>query len=168
MEPKIHKSSFVAKSAVIIGNVKIGKNCGIFPNAVIRGDQNSIRIGYGSNVQDCCVIHTDKKHIVKIGKNVSIGHSAIVHGAVLEDECLLGMNVTILNGVRIRRGSIIGANTLVKTNMDIPENSLVLGIPGKVVKQDENYRKMARRNAATYMELSRKHLEGKYTAYKKD
>ena len=168
MEPKIHKSSFVAKSAIIIGNVKIGKNCGIFPNAVIRGDQNSIRIGDGSNVQDCCVIHTDKNHIVKIGKNVSIGHSAIVHGAVLEDECLLGMNVTILNGAKIGRGSIIGANALVKTNMDIPENSMVLGTPGKVIKQDENFREIARLNAETYIELSKKHLDGKYKTYKED
>ena len=168
MKPEIHKSSFVAKTAVIIGNVKIGKNCGVFPNAVIRGDQNSICIGDGSNVQDCCVIHTNEKHSVKIGKNVSIGHGAIVHGATLEDECLLGMNATILNGAKIGRGSIIGANALVKTDMDIPENSLVLGLPGKVVKQDKKFRDMARHNAETYIELSKRYLAGKYTTYNKD
>jgi len=86
----------------------------------------------------------------------------------LEDECLLGMNVTILNGAKIGKGSIIGANALVKTDMNIPENSLVLGIPGKIVKQDEKFRDMARRNAETYIELSKGYLAGKYTAYNKD
>jgi len=168
MKPEIHNSSFIAKTAVIIGDVKIGENCGVFPNAVIRGDQNSIRIGDGSNVQDCCVIHTDKEHIVKIGKKVSIGHGAIVHGATIEDECLLGMNVTILNGAKIGRGSIIGANALVKIDMDVPENSLVIGIPGKIVKQDENFRDMTRRNAETYIKLSKKHIDGEYTTYIED
>ncbi len=74
----IHKSSFIAPSAIIIGNVTIGENCGVFPNAVIRGDENSIVIGDGSNIQDCCVIHTDAEHQVKIGKNVTIGHAAIM------------------------------------------------------------------------------------------
>ena len=168
MKPEIHKSSFVAKTAVIIGNVKIGKNCGVFPNAVIRGDQNSISIDNGSNVQDCCVIHTDEKHQVIIGKNVSIGHSAIVHGASLEDECLIGMNATILNGAKIGRGSIIGANTLIKTDMTVPENSMVLGTPGKIVKYDENFREIARHNAEIYKILSKNHLSGKYMIYKEN
>lgn len=165
MKPEIDKSSYVAKTAVIIGDVIIGKNCGIFPNAVIRGDQNTIEIEDGSNVQDCCVIHTNKEHEVKIGKNVSIGHGAIVHGAIIEDDCLIGMNVTILNGAKLGRGSVIGANALVKNNMDVPENSLVLGIPGKIVKHDEKFREMARLNAETYQKLSKEHLEGKHPIY---
>ena len=164
MKPEIHESSFVAKTAVIIGNVVIGKNCGIFPNAVIRGDQNLIEISEGSNVQDCCVIHTDKEHKVKIGKNVSIGHGAIVHGATIEDDCLIGMNVTVMNGSKIGRGSIIGANALVKTDMDVPENSLVLGVPGKIVKQDEKFSEIAHLNADIYQKLSKEHLEGKHPA----
>jgi len=165
MKPEIDKSSYIAKTAVIIGDVKIGENCGIFPNAVIRGDQNTIKIEDGSNVQDCCVIHTDKEHEVKIGKNVSIGHGAIVHGAIIEDDCLIGMNVTILNGAKLRRGSVIGANALVKNNMQIPENSLVLGIPGKIIKQDEKFRETALLNAETYQKLSKEHLEGKHPTY---
>jgi len=168
MKPEIHKSSFIAKTAVIIGNVKIGRNCGVFPNAVIRGDQNSIHIDNGSNVQDCCVIHTDEEHRVIIGKNVSIGHGAIVHGAFLDDDCLLGMNVTVLNGAKIGKGSIIGANTLIKTGMNIPKNSMVLGIPGKIVKQDKNFREIARRNAEIYKGLSKNHLDGKYRIYRED
>ena len=165
MKPEIDKSSYVAKTAVIIGDVIIGKNCGIFPNAVIRGDQNTIKIEDGSNVQDCCVIHTDKEHEVKIGKNVSIGHGAIVHGAIIEGNCLIGMNVTILNGAKLGRGSVIGANALVKNNMDVPENSLVLGIPGRIIKQDEKFRETARLNAETYQKISKEHLEGKHPTY---
>jgi len=165
MKLEIDKSSYVAKTAVIIGDVVIGKNCGIFPNAVIRGDQNTIEIGDGSNVQDCCVIHTDREHKVKIGKNVSLGHGAIVHGAIIEDDCLIGMNTTILNGSKIGQGSVIGANALVKNNMDVPENSLVLGIPGKIIKQDEKFRETARLNAEVYQKLSKEYLRGKHSVY---
>ena len=166
MKPKVHKLSFVDKTAVIIGNVKIGKNCGIFPNAVIRGDDNSIEIGDGSNIQDCCVIHCDEEHNVKIGKNVSTGHCAMIHGATIEDDCLIGINATVLNGAKIGRGSIIGANTLVKADMVVPENSLVLGIPGKVTKQDEKFRELARINAEEYRRLSKIHKDRKYQKYK--
>ena len=166
MITEIHKSSFVAESAIIIGDVKIGKNCGVFPNAVIRGDQNSIIIGDGTNIHDCCVIHTDKEHKVKIGKNVSIGHGAIVHGATIEDNCLIGIHATILNGARVAKGSIVGANALVKTDMTIPGNSLVLGVPGKVVKRDKEFVKTARLNAEVYQRLTKEHLDGKHHVYK--
>jgi carbonic anhydrase/acetyltransferase-like protein (isoleucine patch superfamily) len=166
MRPKIHKSSFIAKNAVIIGNVKIGKNCGVYPGAVIRGDQNSIEIGDGSNIQDCCVIHCDDKNNVKIGKNVTIGHCAMIHGAIIEDDCLIGIHSTVLNGARIRKGSIIGANALVTADMEVPENSLVMGIPGKIIKKDEKYKKKARLNAVVYKKLSKTHKQGKHSWFK--
>ena len=162
MKPEIHKSTFVDEAAVIIGKVKIGKNCGIFPCAVIRGDENSIEIGDGSNVQDCCILHVDSEHKLKIGKNVSIGHGAMVHGATIEDECLVGINATVLNGAKIGRGSIIGANALVTANMNVPENSLVIGIPGKIVKQDEKLKEQTLLNAREYQRLSKEHKEGKH------
>lgn len=165
MKPIIHKSTFVDKTAVIIGDVKIGKNCGIYPYAVIRGDENSIEIDDGSNIQDCCVIHVNSKYKTKIGKNVSIGHAAMIHGATIEDDCIIGIHATILNGAKIGRGSIIGANALVTQEMQIPENSLVLGVPGKIVKQDEKYRMQARLNAETYMKLSKEHKMGKHQRY---
>lgn len=164
--PKIDKSSYIADSAVVIGNVKIGKYCGVFPNAVIRGDQNNIIIEDGSNIQDCCVIHTDKEHSVNIGKNVSIGHGAIVHGAKISDDCLIGMNVTILNGAVINEGTIIGANALIKTDEIIPQNSLVLGIPGKVIKQDKNFRKIILKNAETYKRITRNYINGEYRFFR--
>ena len=165
MKPKIHPSSYVAKSAIIIGKVTIGKNCGVFPNAVIRGDENTIKIDDGSNVQDCCVIHCDQEHSVKIGRNVSIGHGAIIHGATIEDNCLIGINATILNGAKIRKGSVIGANAVVTADMEVPENSLVLGVPGKVVKQDKKFVEMALFNAENYQRIAKEHLDRKHIAY---
>lgn len=166
MVPKIHKTSFIAKSAVVIGNVTIGKNCGVFPNSVIRGDENIIDIGDGSNVQDCCVLHVDDKHPLKIGKNVSIGHGATVHGAKIEDNCLIGINATILDGAFIRQGSIIGANALVTADMEVPMDSLVVGIPGKVVKNDKKFSEMIVKNAQTYQKLSNDHLKKRYIHHK--
>ena len=166
MKTKVDISTFVSDTAVIIGKVKIGKNCGVFPNAIIRGDQNSMEIGDGSNIQDCCVIHCDADNPVKIGKNVSIGHCAMVHGATIEDDCLVGIHATILNGAKIKSGTIIGANALVKEGTIIPENSLVIGVPGKAVKQNVEYRKFAQKNAATYRKISKSHLEKKHEYYK--
>ena len=165
MLPVIDKSSFVAKTAVIIGNVKIGKNCGIYPCAVIRGDENSIEIGDESNVQDCCILHVDADHKIKIGKNVSIGHGAMVHGATIEDECIIGINATVLNGANIGKGTVIGANALVTTNMKVPENSLVVGIPGKVQKLDEKLKDIISFNAKEYKRLSKEHKDGKYQRF---
>ncbi len=166
MKPKIHKSSFIAKNAVIIGNVIIGKNCGVYPCAVIRGDQNSIEIGDGSNIQDGCVIHCDEKNNVKIGKNVTIGHCAMIHGASIEDDCLIGIHATVLNGAKIRKESIIGANALVTVGMDVPENSLIMGVPGKIIKNDKKYKEKARLNAEIYKKLSKKHKQGQYSYFK--
>jgi carbonic anhydrase/acetyltransferase-like protein (isoleucine patch superfamily) len=166
MKPEIHKSSFIDKTAIILGNVKIGKNCGVFPNAVIRGDENSIEIGDGSNIQDCCVIHVDKDHKAKIGKNVSVGHCAMIHGATIEDDCLIGINSTVLNGAKIGSGSIIGANALVKAYMEVPEHSLVVGVPGKIIKKNPEFRKQAKENAKEYRRLGREHKDKKHNIYK--
>jgi len=163
--PQVHQSSFIATSAVIIGDVTIGKNCGVFPNAVIRGDENSILIGDGSNVQDCCVIHTDAEHTVQIGKNVTIGHAAVIHGARIEDECLIGIHATVLNGAHICSGSIVGACALVTEGMIVPKDSLVLGVPGKIMKQNPQFIDLIRKNATIYQRLSQNHKQGRYEIY---
>lgn len=163
---KIDKSCFIAPSAVIIGDVTIGKNCGVFPHAVIRADENSITIDEGSNIQDCCVIHTNQDHLVKLGKNVTVGHAAVVHGASIGDDCLIGIQATVLNGATIGSGSIIGACALVTENMVVPKLSLVLGIPGKVVRQDPHFIEMIRKNAEEYQRLTEAHRQGKYPVFK--
>ena len=107
--PKIHESCFIASNAVIIGNVTIEKNCGIFFNAVIRGDDNTIQIGEGSNVQDCCVIHVDSDHKVKIGKNCLVGeYSLIMPGVVMEDNSILGAMSLLTKNKRVPKGAVYG------------------------------------------------------------
>lgn len=165
--PQIGPLTYIDKTAVIIGDVTIGKNCGIFPQSVIRGDQNNITIDDESNIQDGCIIHVDSTHKASIGKKVSVGHGAIIHGAPIKDACIIGMHATILNGAVVKKGSIIGANALVTQDSVIPENSLVLGIPGKVVKQDDSFYDHAIENAETYTRLSKEHLENKYARYRK-
>jgi carbonic anhydrase/acetyltransferase-like protein (isoleucine patch superfamily) len=166
-KPIIDQTTYVHPSASIIGDVTIGKHCGIFPQAVIRGDENSITIGNGSNVQDCCVVHVDEHHSVYVANNASLGHCAMIHGATIEEDCIIGINATILSGAVIKKGSIIGANALVTQDKIIPENSLVLGVPGKVIKQDEIYRKEGRKNAEIYQELTKQYLKDTYKEYKK-
>ncbi len=166
MIPEIHKSTFVHETALVIGNVRIGKNCGVYPYAVIRGDENTIDIDDGTNVQDNCVIHCDVDHSVKIGKNVSLGHCSVIHGATIEDLCLIGINSTVLNGAKIGKGSIIGANALVTTDMIVPENSLVIGVPGKIIKQDIKFSKNNLENANDYKRLSKQFKQRKFVTYK--
>ncbi len=132
---------------------------------MIRGDQNSIVIGDGSNIQDCCVLHTDTEHQVNIGKNVTIGHAAVIHGATISDDCLIGIHATVLNGARIGVGSIVGACALVTEEMVVPKESLVLGVPGKIVKQSSQFVDMSRKNAEIYQNLSQKYKQGIYSIY---
>ncbi|WP_300262137.1 gamma carbonic anhydrase family protein [Clostridium sp.] len=139
-KPKVGENTFIAHSSDIIGDVTIGRDCGIWFGAVVRGDENSIKIGNETNVQDKVVLHGDKEYIVEIGDGVTIGHSAIIHGCKIEDECLIGMGAIILNGAKIGKNTMIAAGTLVSQNKKIPEGVLVMGIPGKIVRkltQDE-------------------------------
>lgn len=159
---KVGEKTYVAKTAVIIGEVFIGKKCSIWENAVIRGDLNYIRIGDESNVQDCCVIHSSPENPVNIGKGVSVGHGAIVHGASIDDDCIIGINATVLDGAFIGRGSIIGANAVITPNSKIPENSLVAGVPGKIIRQDEKLIETIKENAKIYMKLAERYLKGEF------
>ncbi|HDO19636.1 MAG TPA: gamma carbonic anhydrase family protein [Thermoplasmatales archaeon] len=159
-KPKIDPSCYIAPSAVVIGDVTIERDCSVWPNAVIRGDENSIIIGEGTNVQDCCVIHTDERHPVKIGKDVTIGHGAIVHGAEIEDLCIIGMHATVLSGAKIGKGSIVGANALITEDKEIPPHSLVLGVPGKVVREDKGFMEGIKKNADEYKKLAKLYKEG--------
>jgi carbonic anhydrase/acetyltransferase-like protein (isoleucine patch superfamily) len=155
---KVGRDCYIDKSAVLIGDVEIGDECSVWPNAVLRGDLSPIKIGSGSNVQDCAVLHVTYSCPCIIGKNVTIGHGAVVHGVDIKDNCLIGMNTTVLEGSTVGEGSIIGANGLVTSGSEIPENSLVLGVPGKVVKRDEKLMKMILQNAKEYDELRKRYL----------
>jgi phenylacetic acid degradation protein len=132
--PVIHESSFVHPQAAVTGNVVIGKNCYIGPGAALRGDWGQIILEDGCNVQENCTIHMFPGITVLLKEGSHIGHGAIVHGATIGKNCLVGMNAVILDNVQLGDESIVGALTLVKEGENIPARSLVLGNPGKIVK----------------------------------
>ena len=165
--PKIDPSCYVAPEAIIIGDVVVDKGCSIWPYAVIRADLSQVRIGEGSSIQEHCQIHGNPGRPIIIGKNVSVGHGAIVHAAQIGDYVIVGMNSTILDGAEIGSGSIVGANALVKEGMKVPEGSLVVGVPAKIIKQgDPSLREAAKRNAEAYHKLRDAHKRGEFARYK--
>ena len=157
-KPKNSGENWVAPNATIIGDVTLEKNSSIWFNATLRGDIENIHIGEGSNVQDGSVLHTDPGYPLKIGKNVTVGHMVMLHGCEIADDCLIGIGSTILNKTKIGKNCIIGANALVTENKVIPERSLVLGSPGKVVRQvtDEEIEHI-KENARDYVENFKKY-----------
>lgn len=159
-EPEIGENTFLAENATIIGDVKIGENCSIWYNAVLRGDVNSIRIGNNTNIQDGAVIHTlydgsKNPSQTHIGNYVSVGHNAIIHGAIIEDDCLIGMGSTILDNAVVGTGCIVAANALVLSRQKLEPFSVYAGVPAKKVKdvtpeQREEIIKRTARDYCTY------------------
>ncbi len=144
-EPKLHESVFVAHGAVILGDVEIGKDSTVWFNCVIRGDVHWIRIGERTNIQDLCMLHTTfRKHPLSIGDNVTVGHSAMLHGCTIEDYVLVGMQCTVLDRAVVRPYSMIAAGAVVREGFEVPEGTLVAGVPAKVVRElsDEERRKL--------------------------
>lgn len=144
---------FIADNATVIGSVILENNVSIWFNVVVRGDNDIIHIGENTNIQDGSVLHTDAGIQLKIGKNVTVGHQATVHGCTIGDNTLIGINSVILNNVVIGKNCIIGANALVPEGKIIPDNSMVLGAPGKVVKElTETQLKVLQFMSAHYVE----------------
>jgi len=159
---KIAGGCFIAPTAVIIGSVTLEPNVSVWFNVVIRGDNDRIRIGEGSNIQDGAVLHVDPGFPITIGRRVTVGHQAMLHGCTIGDGSLIGMNAVILNGATIGKGCLVGANALVTEKMDVPDGSLVLGSPGKITRTlDAAARKELAERAEEYIEkieLYRKQL----------
>lgn len=156
--PQIDDSAYVAEGAIVIGAISLGVNSSVWHNAVLRADINTIEIGEGSNVQDGTVVHLADDYGVKIGKYVTIGHSAMIHACEIGDECLVGMQATILDGAVIGAQSIVGAGSLVTKGTQIPAGSLVLGAPAKVVRPlNEEERASLKGLAEKYVAVSRGH-----------
>jgi carbonic anhydrase/acetyltransferase-like protein (isoleucine patch superfamily) len=132
--PKISETAFVAPNATVIGRVRLGDSVSVWPGAVIRGDKDLITIEDGSNVQDGAVIHVDLGHPTSIGKNVTVGHAAVLHGCTIGEGCLIGIHATVLNDVVVGKYSIVGAGTVIPEGKQFPDRSLILGVPGKVVR----------------------------------
>lgn len=126
---------WIAPDAIVIGSVILEPNASVWFGCVVRGDNDTITIGENSQLQDGCVVHTDKGFPLTLGKNVSVGHMAMLHGCAIGDGSLIGIKSVILNGARIGRNCLVGANTLVPEGREIPDGSLVIGSPGRIVRQ---------------------------------
>ena len=152
--PRIPASCYVDISAQVTGDVTLGEHSSVWMNAVLRGDVNSIRVGANSNVQDCSVLHGQRNlYPVIVGDWVTIGHNATVHGCVVEDECLIGMGVTILNNSRIGEGSIIAAGAVVPEHTVVPPRTLWAGVPAKLRRElGDKDRALIREYAQNYLD----------------
>jgi carbonic anhydrase/acetyltransferase-like protein (isoleucine patch superfamily) len=158
--PNIPDSCYVDESAQIIGDVVLGEHASVWMNAVLRGDVYAIRVGAHSNVQDCSVLHGMKeKYGVSLGEYVTVGHSVTLHGCTIEDRCLIGMGVVILNGARIGAGSIIAAGTLIPEQTVVEPGSLWMGSPGKFRRKlEENDQEMILHYAKNYLGYKNEYL----------
>jgi carbonic anhydrase/acetyltransferase-like protein (isoleucine patch superfamily) len=125
---------WIAPTAVVVGDVTLGRDASIWWNAVVRGDTDPIVIGDNTNIQDNAVLHADPGFPLTIGKDVTVGHCAVVHGCTVEDGCLIGINSVILNGARIGAGSVVGAGAVVAEGKEFPPYSLIVGVPGKAIR----------------------------------
>jgi len=159
-EPRIDEEAYTAPTSVVVGDVELGARSSVWYGAVLRGDCDGISLGAGSNVQDNCTVHADPGFPARIGDGVSVGHNAVLHGCTVEDDVLVGMSATVLNGARIGRGSLVAAHALVPQGMDVPPGSLVAGVPARVKRElTAEEREGIKANTAMYVELARRHRE---------
>lgn len=154
--PQIHPSTYIAPGAHVIGNVELQEDTSVWFNAVLRGDNDKITIGKGSNIQDGVVVHLDEGYPVNVGENVIVGHNVTLHGCTVEDGALIGMGATILNGAVIGKGALVAAGALVPEGKVIEPGTLVAGVPAKVIRDltDENIKRI-KNGAGHYIENSR-------------
>ncbi|MGI9452316.1 MAG: gamma carbonic anhydrase family protein [Geminicoccaceae bacterium] len=151
---------WIAPTAVVIGKVKIGKKASVWWHAVLRGDNEPITIGEGTNIQDASVLHTDPGFPALIGDHATIGHMAMIHGCTIGDGSLIGINAVVLNGAKVGKNCLIGAKALVTEGMEIPDNSMAVGVPAKVIREvtPENIERM-RLGAETYVDRAQYYKE---------
>lgn len=164
--PIIHPTAFIHSAATVCGNVTIGARVSVWPTAVIRGDSDSIEIGDDSNIQDGTVVHADTGMPTRIGKRVGVGHRAIIHGATIADDCLVGMGAILLNGTNVGSGSIVAAGAVCREGFEIPPNSLAMGVPAKVVRTTtEAERGRIKHTVDAYLQLQDEHRAGKHPQF---
>lgn len=158
--PQVAESAFVAPAAVVVGRVRVGARSSVWYGSVLRGDDEEIVIGEDSNVQDLSMMHADPGFPAVLGDRVTVGHRAIVHGATVEDDVLIGMGAILLNGARIGSGSVVAAGAVVTPGTEVPEGSLVAGLPGRVIREArDSDREMIRNAFESYVRKSGVHRE---------
>jgi len=161
--PVISASAYVAEGAIVRGEVFVGKRASIWFNAVLRGDEGPVRIGECSNVQDCCVLHSDLGAPVDIGAWVTIGHGAVVRGARIGDRVMIGMNATVMSGAVIGEGSIVGAASFVPYRAQFPPHSMIFGAPARLIRPLEQWEREEHRIAyEKYLELAAEYRAGRW------
>jgi carbonic anhydrase/acetyltransferase-like protein (isoleucine patch superfamily) len=160
VHPDVDRAAFIAPGAVVVGKVTMGRGSSVWYGCVVRADLERIEFGEDVNIQDGSILHADPGLPVILGDRVSLGHGAIVHGATVEDDVLVGMRATVLNGAHIGSGSVIAAGAVVRPGMEVPPNSLVVGVPAKVRKEaGEAERAMIAATTDEYVRLSAEHHE---------
>lgn len=165
--PRIHPTAYIAPTAVVVGDVELGGESSVWYTAVLRGDSAPIRIGSQSNLQDGTIVHVDEGVPCTIGDRVGVGHRVILHGCTVADDCLIGMGSILLNGVVVGRGSVIAAGALLPEGTQVPPGSLVIGVPGKVVRAvDEKLTKRIEQTWRHYVDSARRHRDGNYPLVK--
>jgi carbonic anhydrase/acetyltransferase-like protein (isoleucine patch superfamily) len=163
MSSRIHPSAYIAPTAAVMGQVTLEEDSSVWYGAIIRADLAPVVIGAQSNIQDGSVVHVDEDLPCMVGPRVGVGHRAILHGCTIEEECLIGMGAVLLNEVHIGAGSVVAAGAVVPERMRVPPRSLVIGVPGRIVRAVDAT--LAERITATwkhYVELARSHRSGRY------
>jgi len=162
-KPRLSPSAYVAEGAIIRGDVTVGDRASVWFNAVVRGDEGPVRIGDCSNVQDCCVLHSDLGMAVEIGAWVTIGHGAVIRGARIADHVMIGMQATVMSGAVIGEGCIVGAASFVPYRAQFPPNSLIVGSPARLIRPLEEAEHQHHRIACEkYLQLVAEYRAGKW------
>jgi carbonic anhydrase/acetyltransferase-like protein (isoleucine patch superfamily) len=167
MSAVIHPSVFIAPTASVLGDVTLEADSSVWYGAVLRGDMAPILIGAQSNLQDGSIVHVDEGMPCRVGRRVGVGHRVVLHGCIVEDECLIGMGSVVLNEARIGTGSVIAAGAVIPEGMQVPAGSLVMGVPGRIVRPVDA--ELIRRIAETwahYVEQARAHRAGRYPLHR--
>jgi carbonic anhydrase/acetyltransferase-like protein (isoleucine patch superfamily) len=159
--PQVHETAWVAENATVIGNVSLEAGASVWYGAVIRGDNEPIVIGHGSNVQDGSTLHTDHGFPLTLGQGVTVGHQVTLHGCTIGDGSLIGIQAVVLNGARIGRNCLVGAGSLVTEGKEFPDNSLIMGSPAKVVRElTADQAQRLKQSAANYVANAARHRDG--------
>jgi carbonic anhydrase/acetyltransferase-like protein (isoleucine patch superfamily) len=155
VEPEIHETAYITDGVYLTGDVKVAANVSIWFGTVARGDINFISIGEGSNIQDGSILHVDDNFACIVGKNVVVGHQAVLHGCSIEDNCLIGINAKLLNGSIIREGAMVAAGAVVGEGMEVPAGMLAMGVPAKIKRPlTEEEKEMIKHLAKKYVDVA--------------
>ncbi|MFW6080528.1 MAG: gamma carbonic anhydrase family protein [Desulfosalsimonas sp.] len=154
---------YVHETSSQMGDVQVGPYSSLWPGSSVRGDFSPIRIGRGTSIQDCCVLHSTPSDEVNVGDFVTVGHGAVLHGCTVEDSCIIGMNATVLDRAVIGEGSIVAAGAVVRENTQVPPGSFVSGVPARIKQGKDGQKERIRAGAMAYIALALNYLEGSQT-----